>query len=73
MIDLRSTHWPPVGTSSRDVETRAQEATRYVWLRVCEHCLSRSVLWRAGVAHCLGCDRVALFGAGERVQPGEHA
>lgn len=56
MLDLRALQQEPPGVSSLSPEG----GTRFIWLRVCEHCLCRTVVYHNGRPHCMGCSR-AVF------------
>jgi len=60
-LDLRSLHWPPIGTGPNDREATATSATRFVYILACEHCLCRSRLLYGGRWTCNGCGRTIVL------------
>lgn len=66
MIDNRSL--PTEAGLSNDVPTGG---TRFIWLRVCEYCLSRATTRpNGGARRCQGCHRLVIESAMEDQPPG---
>lgn len=68
MIDLRNAHHHG-GTGAFHMQASRRQATRFVWMRVCERCLCRTTYIVAGVHHCAGCDFAVMFGSLEDAPP----
>lgn len=62
MIDLRSASIQPPGVSSAFSEMMKRQSTRFIWMRVCEHCLCRSTVIEDGIRRCQGCYRTVTVG-----------